>query len=82
MTLKDVIDKRGSKYDEEIRNRTPMSDYWVGYRMGWHWAYQDLRAILEQWGIDADSIVFPDKPSPPLYPSLICETEVIWELEE
>jgi hypothetical protein len=80
MTLKDVIDKRGSKYDEEIRNQTPMSEYWVGYRMGWHWAYQDLKEILDQWGVDAESIIFPDEPKPRT--NLTCERQVIWKLED
>lgn len=48
MTLKDVIDTRGSRYDRDIQERVPMAEYWSGYQHGWKAAYQDLREILDQ----------------------------------
>lgn len=58
MTLGELIEKRGHKYDEQI-GRTSVADWYAGYMLGWRWAYQDLKEILEQNGFDMNCIVIP-----------------------
>ena len=60
MTLKDIIDSRGSRFDRDIQERIPMAEYWQGYQMGWKCAYQDIRDILDQYGFDKNVIVIKD----------------------
>lgn len=60
MTLGEIIEKRGRKYDEQIQFNTS-SDYWKGYMSGWKWAYQDLKEILEQNGFSMDIQVIEPK---------------------
>lgn len=60
MTLKEIIDCRGHKYDEDIQNNVSMANYWAGYQMGWKTAYQDLREILDQYGFDMEQVVIKD----------------------
>lgn len=57
MTLRDIIETRGHKFDKEIRDRVSVSDHWDGYRTGWYWAYRDLKEILEHHGFDLDILV-------------------------
>lgn len=57
MTLAEIIEKRGHKYDKEIG--VSCSDHWNGYKAGWYWAYQDLKEILEYHGFDMNIEVFP-----------------------
>ena len=61
MTLKDVIDSRGSKYDDDILNQVSMSEFWSGYQVGWKMAYQDLREILDQHGFDKNVTVIKER---------------------
>lgn len=61
MTLKDVIDSRGSKFDRDIQERVPMAEFWRGYQLGWKMAYQDLREILDQYGFDKNVIVIKER---------------------
>lgn len=60
MTLKEIIDRRGHKYDDDIIHQVSMSDYWKGYEMGWKCAYQDLREILDQYGFNKNIVVIKD----------------------
>ena len=60
MTLKEIIDSRGSRFDRDIQERIPMAEYWQGYQMGWKCAYQDLREILDQYGFDKNVVVIKD----------------------
>ena len=60
MTLSEIIEKRGHKYDEQL-GRTSASDYYVGYMSGWKWAYQDIKEILEQNGFPMDIEVVPPR---------------------
>lgn len=60
MTLKEIIDKRGSKYDDDILNQVSMDRFWSGYQLGWKQAYQDLREILDQHGFDKNVIVIKE----------------------
>lgn len=60
MTLAEIIEKRGHKYDEHI-GRTSTSDWYAGYMLGWKWAYQDLAEILEQNGFDMNIEVMPPR---------------------
>ena len=60
MTLKEIIDSRGSKYDEDLQRQVPMDKFWQGYQMGWKCAYQDIREILDQYGFDKNVIVIKD----------------------
>jgi hypothetical protein len=60
MTLKDIIDSRGSRFDRDIQERVPMAEFWQGYQHGWKMAYQDLREILDQNGFDKNIIVIND----------------------
>lgn len=48
-TLADIIEVRKNKYDDSTG-----ADYYKGYATGWHWAYQDMKEILEQHGVDLD----------------------------
>lgn len=61
MTLKEIIDCRGSKYDEDILNQVSMADHWRGYQLGWKAAYQDLREILDQYGFDKNVTIIKEK---------------------
>lgn len=67
MTLKDLLDQRGHKFDKEIH--CPCSDHWKGYMTGWHNAYRDIREILEYNGFDMNLIAIPEV-SPRNVPSL------------
>lgn len=60
MTLGEIIEKRGGKYDEEL-GRVSASDYYVGYMSGWKWAYQDIKEILEHNGFNMDIEVIPPR---------------------
>ena len=55
MTLLEIINSRGNKY-------TPCScsEFQKGYETGWHWAYQDLKEILEQNGFDMNVVVIKE----------------------
>lgn len=59
MTLAELIEKRGHKFDKEIG--VSCSDYWNGYKSGWCWAYQDIKEILEQNGFNMDIEVIPPR---------------------
>lgn len=61
LTLKDIIDRRGNKYDDDILNQVSMSEFWSGYQVGWKMAYQDLREILDQNGFDKDQVVIKER---------------------
>ena len=61
LTLKDIIDRRGGKYDEDILNKVSMSEFWSGYQVGWKMAYQDLREILDQHGFDKNLVVIKEE---------------------
>lgn len=52
MTLKELIEKRGHKYDDDVRNKVSASDFYSGYIRGWSQAYRDLQEILEQNGFN------------------------------
>lgn len=56
MTLKELIESRGHKFDKEIG--VSCSDSWNGYKTGWFWAYKDILAILEHHGFDLNQIVY------------------------
>lgn len=60
MTLAEIIEARGHKFDKEIG--VSCSDYWNGYKTGWYLAYQDIREILQHYGFDTNQIVIPDAP--------------------
>ena len=45
ISLKDVIELRGHKYDEQMK--CSCADEWKGYMKGWSLAYKDLLEILE-----------------------------------
>lgn len=59
MTLKELIECRGHKFDKEIG--VSCSDHWNGYKTGWFNAYRDIREILEYHGFDLDHIVYEDR---------------------
>lgn len=61
MTLKQIINCRGHKYDEDILNHVSMADYSAGYQMGWKEAYRDIKEILEQNGFNMNQIVIKEK---------------------
>ena len=61
LTLKDIIDKRGNKYDDDLQRHVPMDRFWQGYQVGWKMAYQDLREILDQHGFDKNIIVIKEE---------------------
>ena len=61
MTLKDIIDSRGSRYDDDILRRASMTEFWDGYQVGWKAAYQDLREILDQHGFDKNITVIKEE---------------------
>ena len=50
-----IIHIRETKYDKT--KNVSMSDFWQGYEEGWRSAYRDLREILSQFHIDANSII-------------------------
>ena len=52
MTLKEIIEMRGHKYDEDLK--AAQSDFHKGYKSGWKWAYEDLKEILEQHGFNME----------------------------
>lgn len=54
MTLKELIELRGHKYDEHLKYMTDSKGFYSGYMSGWTEAYQDLREILERNGFDLD----------------------------
>lgn len=54
MTLRDVIETRGHKYDEQLQLKVSGSEFWTGYHTGWYWAYRDLKEILEHYGFNLD----------------------------
>lgn len=60
MTLREVIDDRQHKYNEQLG--ASCSDQWKGYMIGWHNAYKDLAEILEQNGFNIEQIVFDRIP--------------------
>lgn len=60
MTLAELIEKRGHRYDDKI-GKMSASDYYTGYMSGWKWAYQDLQEILEHNGFDMSQIVIPGR---------------------
>ena len=61
MTLKEIIDSRGGKYDDDILHQVSMTDFWGGYQVGWKMAYQDIREILDQNGFDKNIIVIKEE---------------------
>lgn len=61
LTLKDIIDTRGSRFDRDIQERVPMAEFWSGYQHGWKAAYQDIREILDHHGFDKNIIVKEEK---------------------
>ena len=52
MTLKDIIEVRGHKFDDSLK--CSQADFWKGYKTGWKNAYQDLKEILEQHGFNME----------------------------
>lgn len=59
MTLKELIECRGHKFDKEIG--CPCSDHWNGYKTGWYWAYRDILELLEYYRFDTNQVVFESK---------------------
>ena len=60
MTLREIIDSRGGRFDRDIQERVPMAEFWSGYQHGWKAAYQDLREILDHNGFDKDILVIKE----------------------
>lgn len=58
MTLKEVIEKRQHKCDDDIR--CSCNEFYKGYMVGWYWAYQDLLDILEQNNFDINQVVIKE----------------------
>ena len=56
MTLKELIEIRGHKFDKEIG--VSCSDHWNGYKTGWFCAYRDLMEILEHHCFDMNQVVY------------------------
>lgn len=55
MTLNDLINIRGRKYDDQLN--VSKTEFQKGYEQGWRWAYRDIKEIFQQNGFDLEQLV-------------------------